>query len=379
MIAKLSVARARRLWIRAQRLDEPEPFGSGPDAVKAAVEHLGYVQIDTIHVIERAHHHILQSRIPGYARADLRCAQAVDKSVFEYWTHALAYVPTRDYAFFVGDMARLRKTPNAWHASVTDAEVTKVLRRIRTDGALSIRDIDDDVRVEKKHPWGSTKPSKRALERAFHDGRLVVGERLGMVKTYELAERHFGWKKAPRAAKVAEVVAYKLERALRSQAFVSLDSVCHLDAKTKPALKKILDARAKKGELVEVRVEGAESAQHWARPEVFDAPCEREHATTHLLSPFDPLVIQRKRLAMIFGHDHRFEAYVPKEKRVYGYFALPVLVDDELVALVDLKADRERRELLVQRWSWLPKRKSAEGKRRIEEALGRFEAFQLAR
>ena len=94
------------MWIHAQRLDEAAPFGEGADAVRAAVEHLGYVQIDTIHVIERCHHQILFTRIPAYRREDLQRAQSVDKTVFEYWTHALSYVPTRDLRFFLRAMRR---------------------------------------------------------------------------------------------------------------------------------------------------------------------------------------------------------------------------------------------------------------------------------
>src|SRR5262245_36920682 len=93
----VSQSLARRIWLRAQRLDTPAPFGEGPQAVAEAVAHLGYVQIDTINVIERCHHHILYSRIPGYRRADLKQAQSADKSVFEYWTHALSYVPANDF------------------------------------------------------------------------------------------------------------------------------------------------------------------------------------------------------------------------------------------------------------------------------------------
>src|SRR6195952_4214572 len=100
----LTKSEARRIWLRAQRLDTLAPFGDGPEATAAAVEHLGYVQIDTINVIERCHHHILFSRIPNYRRADLRQAQSVDKSVFEYWTHALSYVPSKDFRFFIPDM-----------------------------------------------------------------------------------------------------------------------------------------------------------------------------------------------------------------------------------------------------------------------------------
>src|SRR6187399_2031678 len=100
----LSKSRARRIWLRAQRLDDYAPFGDGPEATRLAVEHLGYVQIDTINVIERCHHHILYARIPGYRRTHLHQAQSVDKTVFEYWTHALSYVPTRDIRFFVRAM-----------------------------------------------------------------------------------------------------------------------------------------------------------------------------------------------------------------------------------------------------------------------------------
>jgi uncharacterized protein YcaQ len=102
----MTKAEARRIWLRAQRLDTSEPFGAGPQAVAAAVDHLGYVQIDTISVIERCHHHILFTRIPAYRRADLRQAQSSDKTVFEYWTHALSYVPVQDFRYFVPAMRR---------------------------------------------------------------------------------------------------------------------------------------------------------------------------------------------------------------------------------------------------------------------------------
>src|ERR1700754_2606382 len=101
---ELSLEQARRIWLHAQRLDSFEPFGAGPQATRLAIEHLGYVQIDTINVIERSHHHILFTRIPGYERAHLHHAQSVEKSVFEYWTHALSYVPARDLRAFLAAM-----------------------------------------------------------------------------------------------------------------------------------------------------------------------------------------------------------------------------------------------------------------------------------
>src|SRR3954465_6726806 len=110
----LTKAQARRIWLDAQRLATAAPFGSGADATRAAVEHLGYVQIDTINVIERSHHHILWSRIPAYRRADLRQAQSVDKSVFDYWTHALSYVPVKDLRFFIPAMKRHKREGHKW-------------------------------------------------------------------------------------------------------------------------------------------------------------------------------------------------------------------------------------------------------------------------
>jgi uncharacterized protein YcaQ len=374
----LAKSRARGIWLRAQKLDEAAPFGAGPKATRAAVEHLGYVQIDTIHVIERCHHQILYTRIPGYRREDLRQAQAVDKTVFEYWTHALSYVPTRDLRFYIGAMKQHRQSPGSWFAAVKKEDLRKVLARIRKHGPLTIRDIDDDVLVEKDHAWASRKPSKRALQLAFYGGAVTISQRTGMLKTYELTSRHFGWERPPKPASEREILNYLLDRALRSQGVVSVDSTCYLDAPRKPAMRQLIETRVRRDELVPVELEGAGTLQHWARPEAleaFDAGSER----VHILSPFDPLIHQRKRLQLFFDYEHRFEAYVPREKRLFGYFAQPVLVGDEIAAVVDLKTDREQQKLLVQRWTWVGDRSRRLRKKRIEEALHRFERFQLAR
>src|SRR6202165_1778944 len=168
----LTRAEAKRIWLRAQRLDTEAPFGEGPQATAAAVEHLGYVQIDTINVIERSHHHILWTRIPNYRRADLRRAQSVDKSVFDYWTPALSYVPAQDLRFFIPAMRLHKREGHKWLSSVSPADLRKVLRLIRRDGALTIRDIDDDVLVDKEHLWASPQPSKRGVHMAFYTGVL---------------------------------------------------------------------------------------------------------------------------------------------------------------------------------------------------------------
>jgi uncharacterized protein YcaQ len=206
----LTKLQARRIWIAAQRLDTPAPFGAGASAVADAVAHLGYVQIDTINVIERSHHHILYTRIPDYHRTDLKQAQSVDRSVFEYWTHALSYVAAKDFRFFVADMKLHKRDGHKWYPSVKPADTRKVMRLLKR-GPLTIRDIEDDVLVEKSHLWASRKPSKRALQLAFYTGAVTISERNGMLKTYELMDRHFGWDKMPKAASIAEVTAYLLD------------------------------------------------------------------------------------------------------------------------------------------------------------------------
>src|SRR5205807_5505315 len=216
----LTKAEARWIWLRAQRLDTLAPFGEGPGATAAAVEHLGYVQIDTINVIERCHHHVLYTRIPAYRRADLRQAQSIDKTVFEYWTHALSYVPSKDFRFFMADMRLHKREGHRWFSSVKPADTRKVMRLLRRDGALTIRDIEDDVLIEKEHLWRSRKPSKHALQLAFYTGAVTISERSGMLKTYELMGRHFGWDKPPKQATASEATAYLLDRALRAQGVV---------------------------------------------------------------------------------------------------------------------------------------------------------------
>lgn len=373
----LPAERARALWLHAQRLDGVAPFGAGPAATLEAVRHLGYVQIDTINVIERSHHHILFTRIPAYARDDLARAQSVDKTIFEYWTHALSYVPAEDYRFFIPAMRRYRQQPPTWFGTVEPAEYRRLIRRIRDDGPLSIRDIDDDVLVEKDHPWASRKPSKRALQVGFFCGDLTISARSGMVKTYELTDRHFGWPPRPRAATDNQYAEYLLARALRAQGLVTLESASRGDAAFKPAIRALVEAGVRRKTLVPVHFENDEKAKFWVERSLLEtAPQSAADGPVHILSPFDPLVILRRRLASFFGYEHRFEAYLPAEKRVLGYFALPVLVGDRIVAALDLKTDRQAGGLLVQKWTWTADQ-SAALKVKIEEALDRFEKFQL--
>jgi uncharacterized protein YcaQ len=291
-------------------------------------------------------------------------------------------VPAKDLRFFLPAMKAHKREGHKWFSKVTSADMRKVMRLLRRDGALTIRDIEDDVLVEKEHLWQSRKPSKRALQLAFYTGMVTISERNGMLKTYELMTRHFGWDRPPKPASAREGTAYLLDRALRAQGIVSLDSICHLDAPSKNAVRRLIDTRVRRKELVPVGLEGAGKQEHWANPATLEEASEGDPGLVHILSPFDPLIIQRKRTELFFGYGHRFEAYVPKQKRLFGYFALPVLIGEDIVAAIDLKTERQNKKLLMQKWSWVGKgeKKGArkDYKRRIEEELHRFERFQLA-
>jgi len=371
----INLQRAQNIWIDAQKLNQVNPFGRGSNAVVKAIRHLGYVQIDAINVIERCHHHILYNRIPDYKTQYLHKAQTQDKSIFEYWTHALSYIATDDYKYFVRRMKNFKT--NHWFSSVAESDYKKVQSLLKK-GPIGIRDIKDDVLVEKTHLWGSQKPSKKALEFGFYNGAFTVSERDGILKKYDTTKRHFGWKTQPKAANERECLEYTLNRALRSQGIVSLDSICYLNNKIKKNIKTIIDQQVKKSELVSVQIESMPGSAFYVRPETLEQDLF-ESQLTHILSPFDPLVIQRKRLKAFFEYEHVFEVYIPKHKRQFGYFSLPVLHENKFVALLDLKADRLDRKILIQNWVWLKKYKSRSLKKNIENELHRFDKFQFDR
>src|SRR5260370_6446310 len=258
--------------------------------------------MNTTTAMEGGHPHIRGTGIPAYRRVDLRQAQSVDKSVFEYWTHALSYVPAKDLRFFIPAMKRHQREGHKWFSAVSKADLRKVLTLIRRDGALTIRDIDDDVLVDKEHLWASRKPSKRALQPALYTGVLTISERNGMLKTYELMARHFGWGSPPKPASASETSAYLLDRGLRAQGVVSLDSICPLDAPSKPSIRRLIEARVRRKELMPVALEGAGKQEHWARPETLETAGDGASELVHILSPFDPLIIQRKRTHLFFDY-----------------------------------------------------------------------------
>jgi uncharacterized protein YcaQ len=376
---EISVALARRLLLDRQGLRETAPFGTGSEGAFAAIRRLGYIQIDTIFVVERAHHHILWSRVPGYLPSDLARLQSEEKRIFEHWTHALSYIPTEDFRFFVRGMRAQSRVPSGWFANVKPNETSAMLHRIAKEGPLSMRDIAEE-RQEKVHEWASRKPSKRVLEHLFYAGRLAVSRREGMLKHYELLERHFGWERAPRAASLREEAAYRIDRTLGAQSVITLDSTTYLERDLREEIGREIARRTRAGSLVAVTVPDAfpeafitpENLAH--RPEDFSVDPDR----ITILSPFDPLIIQRKRTRLLFGLDYVLECYVPEAKRKHGYFVLPILAGENFVARLDLKAHRDSGRLETKAWHWergVTAKKVL--RRKIEERLAEFALFQF--
>ena len=178
-------AQLRRIALDRQGLLRTDPFGRGKGAVRRAVENLGYVQIDTISVVARAHHHVLWSRVGNYHPAMLdRLVR--ERGIFEYWFHAAAWLPMRDYRFALPRMRQLNGERN-WFESSDPRLQREILRRIESEGALRARDFVDPE--HRSDGWWEWKPAKQALEQLFMQGEIMVSRRDGFQKVYDLPER----------------------------------------------------------------------------------------------------------------------------------------------------------------------------------------------
>jgi uncharacterized protein YcaQ len=340
----ISAAEARRIVLKAQGLDRETPFGLGTKGALGAFERLGYVQIDTISVVERAHHHVLWSRVPDYKPELLHRLQAGDRLIFEYWSHAASYLPFADYRYCLPRMRAYSKGKRHWFARDRKS-MAFVLDRIRAEGPLQARDFEAPP-GKRSGPWFDWKPSKRALEQLFIQGELMIRERRGFQKVYDLPERVLPAGIDTSLPSAGEMARYLVRLQLRSHGLGLEPEMRYLRKNAQKAVSQALREMEEDGEIVRVRIEGG--GEHFALKRALEEPLTApgpDHV--RILSPFDNLVIQRKRLKRLFGFDYQIECYVPEPKRKHGYFVLPVLRGDRLVARIDTKADREKRELRV--------------------------------
>ncbi|MEI7527360.1 MAG: crosslink repair DNA glycosylase YcaQ family protein [Elusimicrobiota bacterium] len=373
--SSLGTAEARRRVLSAQGLLGAPRFGEGKAGALAAIEHLGYVQIDTISVVERAHHHTLWARVPGYLPAHLQELQARDRKVFEYWSHAAAYLPLRDYRFALRRMEAYARGKRHWFRR-DDRTHRYVLDRIRAEGPLRARDFDAPA-GHRGGSWFEWKPAKKALEQLFWCGELMVRERRGFEKVFDLRGRVLPAGTDTRLPSEEEFLRHHITAVLRAQGLAAAREISYRRALEAARLGKVLREMLAAGEAEEFEVEGAPGEIYYGLKD-FPAAAGRaaEAGEVRILSPFDNLVIQRKRLARLFGYEYQVECYVPEPKRKFGYFCLPLVRDTAFIGRVDAKADRAAGLLRVERFHWESAAGPA-GRHRpaVKAALERFAVF----
>lgn len=333
----------RRLALHSQGLMTAQAFGRGLAGTQQAIDHLGYVQIDTLSVVERAHHHVLWSRVPGYDPAHLNRLIG-ERQIFEYWFHAASYLPMRDYRYALPQMEAIRNGQSRYFRSGDPRLMKEILARIGGDGPLRMRQLDRN----NKDPgsWWNQGPARRAFETLFMQGELMVCARNGMEKSYDLAERCLPPAVDLRMPTLQEHAVHLFDTTRRAHGVFTWQQLVHLRSgkPLREAMRRVVDERIDAGQILALKP--ADGLDGYVDAALLDAP-PRRASTVRILSPFDNLVIHRERLSALFGFDYRIECYVPAAKRVYGYFCLPLLYGDRLVGRIDCKAHRGEGRLQV--------------------------------
>jgi uncharacterized protein YcaQ len=332
----------RRATLQSQGLSNTNLFGKGKKAVLSALEHLGYVQIDTLAVVERAHHHTFWTRVPDYQVEHLYHLVEEGK-VFEYWFHAASYLPIRDFRYAIPQMLLFKRGEARYYNNVDPKILSYVQDRIRLDGPQKARDFKS---LDKKSgSWWDWKPTKVALEKLFMQGDLMVCGRDGMEKIYDLTERVLPETTNTTEPTPLEYAEYLVKTYLRAYGVTTVKQITHL--KTGTTLRKnvelILQSMLEAKAVQQINIQGLPTI--FAVPALLDKEIKPSSPEIRLLSPFDNSVIHRERLACLFGFDFRLECYTPREKRQYGYFCLPILFGDKFIGRVDCKAHRKNSKL----------------------------------
>lgn len=386
----LSVTEARRFCLWCSGL-QPKSAAKGLPGTAEVIRHLGYVQIDTISVVERAHHHVLWSRVPNYQTKHLVNLEE-QRRIFEYWSHAASYLPMEDYRYALPHMLHVREQEGHWYKK-EPAVMRRLLERITTEGPLMSRDFDKLEEHEgPRHPLKGTPlqpqsamdkswvgdPVKRALRQLFMEGRLMVSSRQGFQKTYDLPEKVLPPGVDTSVPSRAEYLDYLVDRYARTYGLFTAAMVKYLLPVTATEVQSILNRRVEQGQLKKIFIKGwdigrnyfihVESFERWTQ--------ESFRARMHVLSPFDNFLIQRSRMLDLYNFNYTLECYVPSEKRKVGYFSLPVIYGDKFIAQADLKADRPRSTLVLQNLVWEDKVKPTDKHRGLlQKKLQDYAAF----
>jgi len=343
----LTIPQARRLALNRQGLAKQDTFGRGINAVERTIKTLRYVQIDTISVVDRAHHHVLKTRVSNYQPDHLDKLLTERKSIFEYWHHAAAYLPMEDYRFYLPLMRGYGA-----NRKIDPTISREVLARIRAEGPLMSKDFEAPA-GKRASGWWDWKPAKLAMEQLFLSGQLMVAERKGFQKCFDLTERVLPEETDTRLPDDHERARFYVTRILASQGVSRPQDIGYMRTVTSrfekykilPGIRTALNELSESSEVVPIPI--GKETYYALKVDVDNLPARLGNRRLILLSPFDNLVINREKLSQLFNFNYQIECYVPEAKRQYGYFTLPLLLGDEFVGRIDCKAHRAQNLLVV--------------------------------
>lgn len=371
-LPQISNALARDIFMRRHGLS-----GQDPCATVDIVNHLGFVQLDSINTVSRAHHMILHARQASYREPEMDALLAKDRAVFESWTHDASVISIGYYPQwrmkFERDTEKLRKQWKNWRREGFEDKAQVVLERIASQGPCCSSDVGDG---EKRGSggWWDWHPSKTALEYLWRSGRLAVCHREGFRKYYDLAENVIPALHLNARLEDDQIIDWACNAAMDRLGFATSGELAAFWDLISPAEAKAwCVSEISRSRLLEVEIQGSQKPfKAFARPEILQEEQLGAPGMVRVLSPFDPMIRDRKRTERLFGFHYRIEVFVPEPKRIYGYYVFPLLEGANLIGRVDAKCDRKAGVLNI-RALW-PERKVKLGKarlRKIEAALHR--------
>ncbi|MEE8156164.1 MAG: crosslink repair DNA glycosylase YcaQ family protein [Phycisphaerales bacterium] len=352
------------------------------------IDHMGYVQIDSIYVLERAHHLTLFTRLPGYDHKALTQLLEKRRSAFEHWTHDASIIPSRWFCHWRLRFPRAEKRIRSsvwWKQRMgkrPNQIINHVLKRIECDGPLMAKDFEQPNK-RAADPWWQWKPAKMALEFLWHTGKLAVTARRNFHKVYDLTERVLPAEVlAEPTPDKNEHIDWACRTALDRLVFATPGEIAAFLRAISPAdAKKWCENALTKGHINEVVVESADGSKPRAAHTVVDwekrlSKSKPPPDGIRLLCPFDPVLRDRKRAKRLFDFAYTFEGFVPAAKRVYGYYVLAALEGDRLIGRLDPKLHRDREQLEIKGLWWEPKVKVTKARRKeLENAVESLAQF----
>ena len=373
----LSNQQARRLILHLQGLTHPPHLKLGPDGLHKLIVQLGFVQVDSIQWVERAQHMILFARNQTYRPDHLAKLLERERLLFENWTHDASVIPSQFYCYwrhkFARDKPRLDEKFTNWQGEGYRHKCDKLLQRIEKEGPLRSRDVErEQTGPQEMWQWHD---GKAALEFLWRTGELCIAGREGFQKIYDLTSRgihdgHFCEQVSHDA-----FIDWACRSALERLGFGTVSDIARFwDLLSIAEVREWLE-KQDEAHVQQVLIEGiskGESKQFLARPDIADVLDHLPDPPARLraLSPFDPVIRDRKRLSWLFGFDYRIEIYVPEAKRVWGYYVFPLLEGDRLIGRIDMRANRKANRLEVKQLWLEPKVKlSAVRRSRLDAEL----------